>query len=212
MKHRLAVPEPVAVRLLVANQRACCICHERKQVIIHHIDGDPSNYNDDNLAVLCLDCHSHVTGNEGFGRAYTQAEVTAHKRAWEQRCAGNPLGDEDDQEPHGPVPVLYETVLLLSAEEVPYEFDLDEGDELAISVLASGYLGLMICDPEDYDDWRDGKDIDVYDDAERISEKEFTFEAPETGTYLLVLSNTSHDEIDVAVEATVSGSEGREHV
>ncbi len=165
MKHRLAVPEPVAVRLLVANQRACCICHERKQVIFHHIDGDPTNYKDDNLAVLCLDCHGRVTGDEGLGRRYTMAEVSAHKRAWEQACAGNPVEDEDDDEPDQPVPVLYETVLLRRREEIPYDFKLDEGDELNVSVSATGYVGIMICAPEDYELWCKGKDIDVYMDA-----------------------------------------------
>ncbi len=94
MKHRVTVPEPVAVRLLVANQRACCICHERKQVILHHIDGDPSNYRDDNFTVLCLDCHGRVTGDEGLGRRYTEDEVRAHKIDWEQRCAANPIKEE----------------------------------------------------------------------------------------------------------------------
>ncbi len=202
MKHRVTVPEPVAVRLLVANQRACCICHERKQVILHHIDGDPSNYRDDNLAVLCLDCHGRVTGDEGLGRRYTMAEISAHKREWEQTCAANPIEDEDD-EPDDPVPVLYETGLLRRGEENAYDFELDEGDELNTSVSATGYVSIMICDPEDYERWCRGKDIDVYTDADDVTEKIFTFRAPKTGTFVLVVTNSTDEDVDVTVDVDV---------
>ena len=47
----------------------------------------------------CLECHSHVTGDEGLGRRYTKAEVSAHKRKWEQTCAANPIEDETKTSP-----------------------------------------------------------------------------------------------------------------
>jgi hypothetical protein len=203
MKHRIAVPEPTAARLLVANQRACCICHQRKHLQIHHIDGDTSNNADGNLAPLCLDCHSHVTGDEGLGRRYTKAEVSAHKRAWEQTCADNPVEDRDDDQSDEPVPVLYETVLLRREEEIPYDFELDEGDELNTSVSATGYVDIMVCGPEDYERWCKGKDIDVYMDADEVMEKIFTFQAPESGTYLLVVTNTTDEDVDVTVDVDV---------
>ncbi len=209
MKHRVAVPESMAVRLLVANQRACCICHKRKHLHIHHIDGNTTNNADGNLAPLCLDCHSHVTGDEGLGRRYTEAEVKRHKQAWEKACA-TPTFEEDKEDAEEPIPILYETALVGSEEEIAYEFDLDEGENLFASVSAIGYVDVMICDPEDYEEWCEGKDIEVYDDVEQIREKEFTFEAPQTGTYLLVLRNASDGEIEVTVEVAVSGAEGED--
>jgi len=42
----------------------------RKDVQIHHIDGTPGNSHLANLAVVCLDCHSLVSGTRGLGRQY----------------------------------------------------------------------------------------------------------------------------------------------
>ncbi len=54
-----------------------------KDVITHHIDGDSSNNDPTNLAVLCHDCHSRVTGTHGLGRKYSSIEVGKYKRDWE---------------------------------------------------------------------------------------------------------------------------------
>jgi hypothetical protein len=35
---------------------------------LHHVDGDPSNNNHDNLRVLCIDCHSKQPYHEGLAR------------------------------------------------------------------------------------------------------------------------------------------------
>jgi len=66
------------------NDHTCCICRERgKDVLIHHIDGDKNNNDPANLAILCLDCHSKVTGERGLGRKYSELEVKKYKRNWE---------------------------------------------------------------------------------------------------------------------------------
>jgi hypothetical protein len=84
-KIRLAIPANSADEVLYRNDHTCCICNEaRKHVQIHHIDGDPSNGSIANLAVVCLDCHSRVTGVQGLGRHYGAGEVRQYKRAWEQ--------------------------------------------------------------------------------------------------------------------------------
>ena len=93
--------------------------------------------------------------------------------------------------------------MLRREEENPYDFELDKGDELNVSVSATAYVGIMICDPEDYERWCKRKDIDVYMDADDVREKTFTFQAPETGTYLLVVTNTDDDDADVTVDVDV---------
>src|SRR5260370_17478654 len=82
---RSEIPADVAADVLYRNDHTCCICNApRKHVQIHHIDGDPSNNSPANLAVVCLDCHSLVTGGHGLGRHYSAGEVRRYKRAWEQ--------------------------------------------------------------------------------------------------------------------------------
>jgi hypothetical protein len=56
----------------------------RKDVQVHHIDSTPSNNDAANLAVVCLDCHSLVSGGRGLGRQYRPGEVRRYKKTWER--------------------------------------------------------------------------------------------------------------------------------
>jgi hypothetical protein len=88
MSDRSPVPETVAVRVLADNQHTCCICHTPNlHVQLHHIDGDRNNDSPANLAVVCNNCHSRVTGDEGLGRRFSHSEVAEFKRRWELACA-----------------------------------------------------------------------------------------------------------------------------
>lgn len=86
MPKRPNVPEKIGAEILFAADHTCCICREkRKDVQIHHIDGNNKNNSLTNLAVLCLDCHSVVTGRRGLGRSYTPREVRKYKLSWEKQ-------------------------------------------------------------------------------------------------------------------------------
>lgn len=81
---RTKIPKNVESEVLFLNRHMCCICHEKnKDVQFHHIDGDNSNHSTANLAVLCLDCHSLVTGNRGLGKKFSSLEVRRYKKQWE---------------------------------------------------------------------------------------------------------------------------------
>src|SRR5579863_6576194 len=122
--NRPKIPVQTAAGLLVANNHTCCICGTpRKHVQIHHIDGDNSNCAEENLAVLCLDRHSRVTGDEGLGRRYSEAEVREYKRRWEEHCAetndrGTTGGEEESDEP---VESDFESLLIRGGENYSIE-------------------------------------------------------------------------------------------
>ncbi len=81
---RLAIPKRTEAEILFLNRHTCCICHEKnKDVQVHHIDSNASNNSSTNLAVLCLDCHSRVTGLRGLGRRFSPFEVRRYKKEWE---------------------------------------------------------------------------------------------------------------------------------
>lgn len=83
-KRRRRVPAAIADEVLFRSDHTCCICRVRgKDVQVHHIDGDPGNNRVANLAIVCLDCHSRVTGPRGLGKAHTPGEVRRYKRSWE---------------------------------------------------------------------------------------------------------------------------------
>jgi hypothetical protein len=85
---RNKIPLSIVEELLFKSDHSCSICGQSgKDVQLHHIDGDNSNNVIDNLIVLCLDCHSKVTGTAGLGRVYTPGEVKRYKRSWEKTVA-----------------------------------------------------------------------------------------------------------------------------
>ena len=81
---RKAIPKSREAEVLFLNRHTCCICHEKgKDVQIHHIDGDSGNNGVSNLSVVCLDCHSRVTGIRGLGKSYSSLELKRYKKEWE---------------------------------------------------------------------------------------------------------------------------------
>lgn len=95
MAERRKIPEKIADNLMFVNDHTCCICRMKgKHVQIHHIDRDDTNNALANLAVLCLECHSRVTGDEGLGRSYTHGEIKQYKRTWESIVRKRLVGEE----------------------------------------------------------------------------------------------------------------------
>ncbi len=81
---RILIPKRIEAEVLFLNHHTCCICRQRdKDVQIHHIDGDHANNSLENLAVLCLDCHSKVTGRRGLGKSYSRYELKRYKLQWQ---------------------------------------------------------------------------------------------------------------------------------
>jgi hypothetical protein len=83
---RIAIPDSVRTRVLLANRHACCIC-QKIDVQIHHIDGDNSNNVEDNLAVLCLPHHDKATAPPTLTAKLRPGDVKIYKASWEAMCA-----------------------------------------------------------------------------------------------------------------------------
>jgi len=93
MPERPQIPQKTVDDLMFASDHTCCICREKgKHVHVHHINGNTSDNNPSNLAVLCLDCHSKVTGDEGLGRRFTLGEIKKYKKTWEHLIRERLLG------------------------------------------------------------------------------------------------------------------------
>jgi hypothetical protein len=82
-KERNEIPADVAARVQFRSNRICCVCNEpRKAIQIHHIDEDPSNNDEQNLAVLCIECHDQTQIRGGFGRKLDRHQVTLYRDNW----------------------------------------------------------------------------------------------------------------------------------
>ena len=85
--------QQLTLKVLLKNKRMCCVCHSLDRAVqVHHIDGNPANTVENNLAVLCLSHHDQATaglvkGNVGLGVKLSPIEVQEHKSAWEKAVA-----------------------------------------------------------------------------------------------------------------------------
>lgn len=88
MKKRLDVPPETAAQVLFLSDRTCCVCRkEGKYVQIHHMDEKPDNFDIDNLAVLCLDCHTDTQIKGGFHRKLDFYQVKLYRKTWHDEVA-----------------------------------------------------------------------------------------------------------------------------
>lgn len=71
-------------KVLFDHDRTCCVCRDsnKKFIQIHHIDGNKENNNPDNLAVLCLDCHTETQLKGGFYKKLSPNLVTRYRDEW----------------------------------------------------------------------------------------------------------------------------------
>jgi hypothetical protein len=70
------------------SDRTCCVCRiNTRPIQIHHIDGNHSNYNIDNLSVLCIHCHDETLIKGGFGRKLNPEQVILYRNDWLYRVA-----------------------------------------------------------------------------------------------------------------------------
>lgn len=214
MSRRVNVPQTVADELMYRNRHVCCLCHAaRKHVQIHHIDGNPANFNYDNLAVLSLDCHSLVTGNEGFGRKYAPGEVSKYKAEWEAHCAvlngQDEISEQDDDEvdegegDEQPASHHYEESIIEADSHMQISYTLDEKDGLAFWIESDEPLTIMIMEAADYDLWINDKEIEFYAIHEDVYKLNTTFDVPHEDEYSMVLCNLGSEAANVQLDIAV---------
>jgi len=85
MSKRVAIPPTVAAKVLFEADRTCCVCRQKgKPIQLHHIDDDHSNSVYENLAVLCLDCHTETQIRGGFHRKLDSEQVILYRSDWHE--------------------------------------------------------------------------------------------------------------------------------
>ena len=83
MSKRSEIPEDIATKVEFLSDRTCCICRTpNKGTQIHHIDENPFNNDIENLAVLCLECHSKTQMKGGFVRRLSPDVIKEYNKSW----------------------------------------------------------------------------------------------------------------------------------
>lgn len=81
---RIPIAEEVRAKLFLWCARHCCYCGKAcaTNIEIHHIDGNASNNNEDNLIPVCFDCHGELNRynpKHPKGSKYHNLEITSRR-------------------------------------------------------------------------------------------------------------------------------------
>ena len=83
----------IEAKLLVESKNRCNICWQQKDVQIHHINEDSSDSSEDNLIVICLDCHSKVHTKRSLAKNYSPETLRLYKTTWTDLVRKYPFED-----------------------------------------------------------------------------------------------------------------------
>lgn len=81
---RQSIPEKVEREVMFKNEACCCVCG-KNNVQIHHIDGNNSNNELNNLAVLCIEHHDSSSSKSSMTRKLSTSLIRQFKKDWETR-------------------------------------------------------------------------------------------------------------------------------
>jgi len=82
---RVTVPESLRLEVLAKCSNRCCIC-QTPFIVIHHIDGDSSNNDPQNLAPLCPNCHSQAHSTAQLTTNLTSERIKQLRDKWYEYC------------------------------------------------------------------------------------------------------------------------------
>lgn len=57
---RVAIPKWLRIKLVSERGGLCEVCGADEYDEVHHVDGDPSNDDEKNLLLVCMDCHKEA--------------------------------------------------------------------------------------------------------------------------------------------------------
>jgi len=104
MSKRQSYSKEIEAKLLVESKHTCNICRKNNDVQIHHINEDSSDSSEDNLIVVCLNCHSAVHTKRSLAKNYSPETLRLYKKTWTDLVRKSPL--EDDYIKENLTPVL----------------------------------------------------------------------------------------------------------
>lgn len=89
---RPSIPRALVDAVLYKSARACCVCRERRPgVQVHHIDDNPLNNVEANLAALCPNCHGEAHSTRKLTRTLDADGVRDAKAKWEAEVQSQAL-------------------------------------------------------------------------------------------------------------------------
>lgn len=151
MSNRKKTPKTTEINVLLKSRRRCCSCFflngdkNLKKGQIAHLDGDPSNDNEDNLAFLCLDHHDEYDSKTSQSKGITIEEIKQYRNELYSTFQ-NAQNKNNDAEIEGVVGKLKDRSYLVKGKSYTLlSIFLDTAKELA-SGCQLAYFGVLLQD------------------------------------------------------------------
>jgi hypothetical protein len=102
-------------------------------------------------------------------------------------------------------PFICEAITLPAYDELPYVFELCEGERLEFTLRSDTPIDVLLCNIANYEQWVDS-DYDpeiallIHIEAEDVLSHKLRFTAPQAGEYAVLLMNWMECPADVVVE------------
>ena len=114
-------------------------------------------------------------------------------------------GSATERVPWAPSALICEAITLAAYDELPYIFDLEQGELLEFTLRSDIPVDVLLCDAADYDLWVDsGYDPEiallVHLEAEDVLAHTLRFTAPFPGEFAVLLMNWTECPADLAIE------------
>lgn len=208
----------IEAKVLARSARRCCLCFSLKRDFtekegqLAHLDQNPANGAEDNLAFLCLRHHSLYDSRTSQHKNYTIVEVKSARGALYEHVQTRLKEKQDDEDEEATNECDEETIIRADGHK-PYWFEMFEGQELVASITAEDFIDIVICNEQDFDAWAN-QDKDEwpahYFLAEDVGKKRFEFVAPVDGTFVVLLINWTEQDIEATVDIAVWDTEDEE--
>lgn len=85
MAQRVRIPESLRREIMWKTNNRCCVC-QTPYFQIHHLDGDPSNNDLDNLAPLCPNCHDQAGLSRPLSTRLSEERIGHLRDRWYDYC------------------------------------------------------------------------------------------------------------------------------
>lgn len=85
MSRRVPLKESTRLEIISKCNNRCCIC-QTPFIQIHHIDGDPSNNDFNNLAPLCPNCHDQTGLDRPLSMRLIPDRIKKLRDMWFRYC------------------------------------------------------------------------------------------------------------------------------
>lgn len=84
MANKSKIPKDIEAKVIFKSDRTCCVCHELgRKWQINHINRNNKDHREENLCILCLECHDEFHSKSAISRGLSEGAVRQYKKHWE---------------------------------------------------------------------------------------------------------------------------------